>query len=254
MGSAPFYINCGEDMAYPIIGVTTYQEKNDNGLPIVALLRAYVDALVQAGGVPVLIPCNLTDRTYKTLCGRLDGVLFTGGGDIALDQFRCEPHPSVSGVDEERDAIEFALLDILVHNEIPFLGICRGFQLINVGLGGTLYSHIEDQMPGALKHYNYPEFPRSYLAHKVKVKGGTSLANILGETDLSVNSLHHQGVKNIPAVLEPAAFAPDGLVEAVELPTHPFGIAVQWHPESLTDQPASLRLFRAFVEASSKQR
>ena len=241
-------------MAYPIIGVTTYQGKNDKNLPIVALLRAYVDALVQAGSMPILIPSSLTDETPRALCGRLDGILFTGGGDIALDWFSGEPHPRVSGVDAERDSIEFSFLDTLVQDGIPFLGICRGIQVINVGLGGTLYTHIEDQLPGALKHDYYPDFPRTYLAHKIMVESGTRLANILGETDFFVNSLHHQGVKDIPAALKPAAYAPDGLIEAVELPNHPFGLAVQWHPEWLTDQPATRRIFRAFVEAASSHR
>ncbi len=241
-------------MAYPIIGVTTYQGKNDNDLSIMALLRAYVDALVQAGGVPILIPSSLSDETRRALCGRLDGILFTGGGDIALDRFSGEPHPRIYGVDAERDSIELSLLDAFVHDEKPFLGICRGFQVINVGLGGTLYTHTQDQMPGALKHDYYPDFPRTYLAHKVKVESGTHLADILGETDLSVNSLHHQGAKDIPTALKPAAHAPDGLVEAVELPGHPFGIAVQWHPEWLTDQPSARRLFRAFVEAAGSHR
>jgi len=254
MRSAPFSILWREDMAYPIIGVTTYEGKNDNDLSIVALLRVYVDALVQAGGVPVLIPTCLTDETRRALCERLDGILFTGGGDIALDRFNGEPHPCVHNVDVERDSIEFSLLDTLVHDEKPFLGICRGFQVINVGLGGTLYTHIEDQMPGSLKHDCYPNFPRTYLAHKVTMEGGTRLANILGETVLSVNSLHHQGARDIPAALKPVGFAPDGLVEAIELTNHPFGFAVQWHPEWLTEQPAMRRLFRAFVEAASSHR
>ncbi len=241
-------------MSHPIIGVTTYQGKDEKDLPIVALLRAYVDALIQAGGVPVLIPSSLVDETRQALCGSLDGILFTGGGDIALDRFSGEPHPRVYGVDVERDSIELSLLDTIMHDKKPFLGICRGFQVINVGLGGTLYTHIEDQMPGALKHDYYPDFPRTYLAHTIKTEGGTLLANILGEADLSVNSLHHQGVKGIPEALKPAAYAPDGLVEAVELKNHPFGIAVQWHPEWLTRQPATRRLFRAFVEAAGSQR
>jgi len=241
-------------MAYPIIGVTTYQGKNDQDFPIVALLRAYVDALVRAGGVPVLIPCSLAEETRQSLCGRLDGILFTGGGDIAHDRGIGKTNPLMDDVDSERDSIEFSLLDILVHGEIPFLGICRGFQVINVGLGGTLYTHIEDQMPGALNHNMYPEFPRTHLAHSVKVEGGTCMASILGETELYVNSLHHQGVKEIPSALNPVAYAPDGLVEAMEMPSHPFGMAVQWHPEWLTDQPATQRLFRAFVEAASNHR
>ncbi len=241
-------------MTYPIIGVTTHQGKNDKDLPIITLMRSYADALIEAGGVPVLIPSNLTDRFYQTLCGRLDGILFTGGGDIGIDRLSNKSHLHVSDVDSERDSIEFSLLDILMQEEKPFLGICRGFQVINVGLGGSLFTHIEDQMPGALKHDYYPDFPRTHLAHMVKVKSGSSLANIIGETDLSVNSLHHQGAKIIPSVLKPVAYSSDGLVEALELPNYPFGIGVQWHPECLTDQPASRRIFRAFVEAASSHR
>jgi putative glutamine amidotransferase len=237
-------------MAYPIIGVTTYQGKNDEDLPIVALLRAYIDALIQAGGVPVLIPSNLTDGGRKAFYGHLDGVLFTGGGDIALNRFSGVQHPRVGNVDAERDSFELNLLETLINDKKPFLGICRGFQVIIVGLGGTLYTHIEDQMPDALKHDYYPNFPRTYLAHRVRVEQDTCLANILGQSDLSVNSLHHQGAKDIPAMLKPVAYAPDGLVEAFELPNHPFGIAVQWHPEWLTDQPTTRRLFRAFVKAA----
>jgi len=251
MCSAPFcIIFYGEEMAYPIIGVTTYHGKNDEGFPIVALLRAYVDALVQAGGTPLLIPSSLTDGALWALYGHLDGILFTGGGDIALDRFNGLPHPRVANVDIERDSIELALLDAVMRDEKPFLGICRGFQVINVGLGGTLYTHIEDQIPGALKHDYSPNFPRTYLAHKIRVEGGSYLANILSETDLSVNSLHHQGAKDVSAALKSTAYALDGLVEGVELPNHPFGIAVQWHPEWLTDQLATRRLFHAFVVAA----
>lgn len=241
-------------MGSPIIGVTTYQGKNDGKVPIVALLRVYVDAIVQAGGIPVLIPSILNDIARTELYEHLDGILFTGGGDIAVDRFGGDPHPRVDNVDGERDSIEIALLDTLVHDEKPFLGICRGFQIVNVGLGGTLYTHIEDQMPGALKHDYYPDYQRDFLAHKVKVQSGTNLAKILRETDLSVNSLHHQGAKEISPSLRPAAFAKDGLVEAVELPNHPFGIAVQWHPEWLTNQPATQRLFRAFLEAAGNHK
>jgi putative glutamine amidotransferase len=237
-------------MAYPIIGVTTYQGKNEENLPIVALGRAYVDALVQAGGVPVLIPSRLKNGTIQALYNHLDGILFTGGVDIDPGRFNGEPDLHVGNVDAERDSIEFALLETLSQDEKPFLGICRGFQVINVGLGGTLYTHIEGQMPNALKHDYYPNFPRTFLAHKIRVEGCTRLGNILGQTELFVNSLHHQGAKDIPAVFKPVAYAPDGLVEAVELPNHPFGIGVQWHPEWLTDQASTQRLFRAFVEAA----
>jgi putative glutamine amidotransferase len=238
-------------MKNPIIGVTTYQGKNAQGYTIIALLRAYTDALVQAGGIPVLIPVSIKNDTVSTVFERLDAILFTGGGDIALDRFNGISHPRVNGVDDERDSIEMALLDAFIRGEKPFLGICRGFQVINVGLGGTLYTDIEDQKPGAVKHDFYPDFPRNYLAHDVKLEKGTRLRKILGKNSLQINSLHHQGVKDIPDKLIPAGYAPDGLVEAFELSNHPFGIAVQWHPEWLTDQPATRSLFRAFIKAAS---
>lgn len=238
-------------MADPLIGVTTYQGKNAQGYAIFGLLRAYIDALVQAGGIPVLIPASLKEEAAHCLFLRLDGILFTGGGDIAVDRFNGVSHPRVDGVDKERDSIELALLRTFIEGKKPFLGICRGFQLITVGLGGTLYTHIEDQKPGAQRHDYYPDFPRNYLAHNVKLENGSHLRNIFTENIISVNSLHHQGAKDIPGALNATAFAPDGLVEAVELPDHPFGVAVQWHPEWLTDQASTRRLFRSFVEAAS---
>ena len=241
-------------MPFPIIGVTTYLGKNDSGYPIVALLKAYVDALIQAGGTPVLIPSSLTEDGCQNLYKRLDGILFTGGGDIALEYFDGEPHPRVDGIDKERDALELSMLHAAAEEGKAFMGICRGFQVVNVGFGGTLYTHIEDQKPGALKHDYYPDYPRTHLAHLVKVDEGTRLAEVLGETELSVNSLHHQGTRIVPTPLRPVAYAPDGLVEAVELPGHPFGIAVQWHPEWLTDQAPTRRLFRAFIDAADNHR
>lgn len=237
-------------MTTPIIGVTTYGGINEEGYPIAAVQRAYVNSLCQAGGVPVLIPSSLPLDNLLPLLNHLDGIMFTGGGDIAIDLFGGEPNPHITNLDLERDSIELAMLSVMVKNRRPFFGICRGFQLINVGMGGTLFTHIEDQKEKPIKHDYYPEYPRTFLAHKVEVKIGTRLANILDETEISVNSLHHQGAKDIPPGLIQSAFAPDGLVEAVELPDIPFGIAVQWHPEWLVDQPCMRRLFRAFVDAA----
>lgn len=240
-------------MARPVIGLTTRNVRDGRGIPSVSLLRAYLDALVRAGGAPLLIPSGLDEDGLQALYGRLDGVLFTGGGDVALDRFEAEPHPSVDEVDPERDAAEFALLEAAARDGKPFLGICRGCQVVNVGLGGTLYTHIADQLPGALKHDYYPDWRRDHPAHPVSVTGGSHLANILDAAELTVNSLHHQGVRIVPAALRPAAHAPDGLVEALELPGHPFGLAVQWHPEWLPDQPAAQNLFRAFAAACEGQ-
>jgi putative glutamine amidotransferase len=238
-------------MAFPVIGVTT-----SNGIHLghdtIILMRAYVEALMEAGGVPVLIPSGLTAESWRSLYERLDGILFSGGGDISIRRFGGQPHEKIRPADDTRDEIEFALVEAAVSDRKPFLGICRGFQVINVALGGTLYTHIKDQMPNALPHKYSSKTRRAYLAHAVDVAEGTRLADILGETKLSVNSMHHQGAKVIAAALKPVAYAPDGLVEAVELPDHPFGIAVQWHPECLPDQPVTRRLFRAFVDAADE--
>jgi putative glutamine amidotransferase len=248
--SAPFYIFWGRKMTDPLIGVTTYQVANAQGHIISALLRAYTDAVLLAGGIPLLIPSSFPEEHAQALVKRLDGILFTGGGDISLERFNGEPHPSIDGVDPERDSIELALLKIVIEEEKPFLGICRGFQLINIGLGGTLYTHISDQKPGALKHDYYPNYLRNYPAHEVELVSGTQLRTIFDTKNILVNSLHHQGAKDIPGGLVRAGVAPDGLVEAIELANHPYGLAVQWHPEWLTDQPTNAKLFKSFVEAA----
>ncbi len=138
-----------------------------------------------------------------------------------------------------------------VNDNKPLLGICRGAQVMNVALGGTLYTHIPDQLKGALDH-DYPGNLRKAIVHPVNVDEASRSAEIFGETLLHVNSLHHQGLKDIAPSLRVAGHASDGLVEVVELPEHLYAVAVQWHPEWLTDQPAMQRLFKSFVDASTK--
>jgi len=235
----------------PLIGISTNQSKNVYGQPTVALMQSYVNAVIQAGGVPVLIPSMIHEDGWDALYARLDGILLSGGADIAIEHFSGEPHPRVEGVDPDRDSIEIKMVQAAVEDDKPFLGICRGAQVINVGLGGTLYTHIPDQVPNALDHA-YPGNRRTVLVHEVKLEEGTHIAEVMGEPILQVNSLHHQGLKDIAPSLRVTGYAPDGLIEAVELPDHPFGIAVQWHPEWLTDQQPTRNLFKKFVEAASQ--
>jgi len=241
-------------MPKPLIGVTTYNGFTKEELPAVILLRVYVDALIQAGAAPILLPSELPEHAWRDAYDRLDGILFTGGGDIAIERFSGQPHPRVYGVDNLRDNLELGVFDLVLNDSKPFLGICRGSQVVNVALGGTLYTHIEDQHPGAFKHDYFPDYPRNRLSHEVRVEEGSRLSEIVGEPIIQVNSLHHQGLKEIAPDLVPVAYAPDGIVEAVELPGHPFGLAVQWHPEWLTDQPAARNIFSAFVVASDAHR
>jgi len=235
----------------PLIGITTFQSVNVHVHPTAVLMQSYIRAIMQAGGVPVLIPSMIADDGWDALYSRLDGILFSGGGDIGLDYAPGDPHPRIDDVELERDSVEFKMIQASASDGKPFLGICRGCQVLNVALGGTLYTHIPDQLPGALDHA-YPGNKRTILVHEVKVEEGTHISEILGEPIIRVNSLHHQGLKNIAPPLRVAGHAPDGLVEAVELPDHPFGIAVQWHPEWLTDQVPTQNLFRKFVESAGK--
>ena len=236
----------------PIIGITTLEAKNPDGLPTVVLLQAYIHAIMQAGGVPVLIPSMLAEQGWDVLYKRLDGVLFSGGGDIAPEHFNGENHLRIAGIEPLRDTIELNLLHAVVNDGKPFLGICRGIQTVNVGLGGTLYEHLGEQFPREIDH-TYPSTMRTQLVHEVKIEEGTRIAEVVGEPILKVNSLHHQGLRDVAPELRITGYAPDGLVEAVELPDHPFGLAVQWHPEWLTDQQPTRNLFKAFVEAAENK-
>jgi putative glutamine amidotransferase len=244
-------------MPIPVIGITTRTAPvSPSSLPSVMVQKSYTDAIHKAGGLPVLIPSEINESEWKVLINRLDGILFTGGGDIAIKYFKGEQHPAVYGIDTARDAAELGLTHEAIEKGKPFLGICRGLQVVNVALGGTLYTHIPDQLPNALIH-DYPGEDsiqaRTTLLHEVEIEIGSSLGKIMNEQTLQVNSLHHQGIKEVAPGLKAVAFAPDGLVEAIELPDHPFGIAVQWHPEWLTDQEAIRRLFKAFVDAAAEQ-
>ena len=205
--------------------------------------------MAQGGGIPVLIPAILDDEDRSELFTRLQGVLFSGGGDISLKYFEGEDHPKIDGVDDDRDVTELTLLKRSVDDGKPFLAICRGIQVMNVALGGTLYTHIPDQVTTDLQH-DQDEF--TTLAHVVNIDEDSRMAEIFGETLLQVNSLHHQGLKDVASPLKVVGHAPDGVIEAVELPDHPYGIGVQWHPEWLTDQLVMRRLFKSFVDASKE--
>ena len=238
-------------MSKPLIGITSRNGHDPDGHPTVVLQHSYINAITGAGGVPVPIPSNLPKEVLHDLYLKLDGILFSGGGDIALDHFNGAAHPRIGGIDSMRDSTELTLLGCAVEDGKAMLGICRGAQLINVGLGGTLYTHIFDQVPNSLDH-DYPGHLRRQLVHSVRIDEASRSMEIFGEKLLNVHSLHHQGLMDIAPSLHAVGFSPDGLVEAVEMQGHPYTIAVQWHPEWLTDQTSMQRLFRSFVEAAGR--
>ena len=238
-------------MSKPVIGITTSHDIRSN-VPVaqIAAPESYILAVQNAGGLPLLIPLCLPDVDLDELLSRLDGVLFPGGPDVDPALFHAPPHAEVYGIDADRDRVELGLVRRAVELDKPFFGICRGIQVINVALGGSLYTHIADQLPGAQRHNWYPGFPREHLAHPVRVQSGSRLSDILAHSSVQTNSLHHQGIDQPAPGINPVAWAPDGLIEAVELPGHRFALGVQWHPENLQAYPEMRALFQAFVEAA----
>ena len=241
-------------MSSPLIGITTSRIYNRYGFYQIGITEAYIKAVSRAGATPLLIPLGLPDEAYLALLEHLDGVLFTGGGDVQPERYGAEPNTLVRETDPDRDRVEISLLQDCLPGRKPFLGICRGLQLINVAMGGSLYEDLQVQYPGAQRHQYFPEKPRSYPAHRVQINSESHLASVLGTTQTEVNSLHHQGIRQLAESLSASAYAPDGLIEAFELPDYPFGLAVQWHPEWMEEHEAMQALFQAFVKAALRAR
>ena len=236
----------------PIIGITTFNGQY-MGYPSVDLFRAYVDAILVAGGIPVLIPSETPETSWKQLMEMLGGILFTGGGDVSPESYNEVDHPSLSGVDRSRDQIEIPMIKHAIQYNIPFLGICRGFQVLNVALGGSLFIDLSSKRPDSIKHDYYPDFQRDYLAHQVEIKPDSTIGKIMGRSMIKVNSLHHQGINTLSERLLPVGYASDGLVEAVEVSGHQFGLAVQWRPEWLINFSQMKAIFIALSKAAQER-
>ena len=240
------------DASAPTIGITCTTFQTVPGSPRLGQSRTYLDALVRAGAAPLMIP-HLVDRTLlRTLYELVDGVLLPGGGDIDPSHYGEARHHKCGPISAERDEIEMTLTRWAMDDGKPLLAICRGIQVLNVALGGSLFQDIEAQVPEAEKHDWYPDHPRDLRAHTVAIDPQAHLAEILGSSSVPVNSLHHQALKEVAPGLMISAHAPDQIIEAVEAEGHPFALGVQWHPEELAggDAPAQ-RLFDAFVKASA---
>lgn len=240
------------DRLSPVIGIICGEFQTDEGQapPRFGQSQSYIQAVLQAGAAPLLIPQLADLARLRRLYERLDGLLLPGGGDVDPNHYGETRHERCRRVSPVRDETELALTRWAAEEGKPLLGICRGIQVLNVALGGSLYQDIEAQLPEAGKHDWYPGYPRDYLPHPVAVTPGSRLARILDTTSLPVNSLHHQAVKGVAAGLTVVARAPDGIIEGVEGPGHRFLIGVQWHPEELTGRDArAQRLFDALAEA-----
>lgn len=227
----------------PVIGITMYgrDEKNQFTLP-----AEYVDAVRRAGAIPFLLSPGET--RWKRWLAQVDGLILAGGGDLDPKLYGGATHETLYGVDNERDTTEVALASEVVSSGFPTLGICRGAQVINVVLGGTLYEHLPDVVGESVLH-RLP--PREPTPHSITVKPESCLARILPELEFTCSSWHHQGIRDVAPILEVGAHAPDGTIEAIESTTHRWLIGVQWHPELTAEKdPTQQRLFDALVEAA----
>ena len=235
----------------PLIGVSTSIIAGKEG-ERAAINSAYLTAVQGAGGVPILLPPQIDGRARRELFKRLHGVLLTGGGDVNPKLFKQPRHKTVSGVSDARDALEIALVEHALARRLPVLAICRGLQVLNVALGGSLYQDVASASGTSVEHGQTA--PRHEPTHKVRVASGSRLERVLGVGQLEVNSFHHQAIKALGRDLKAVAFAEgDGLIEGAELEdSSRFVIGVQWHPEELAPQhETARRLFEALVVAST---
>jgi putative glutamine amidotransferase len=247
----------GGEVMRPRIGITSWHRDDSDKLERWEAIRDnYTGAIRAAGGTPLILPIADDDPgLIADYLAGLDGLLFTGGEDVAPAYYgeirdeRCqEPDP-------ERDLFEMQLAREALATPLPILGICRGLQLLNVAAGGTLYQDIGCR-PGTLPHHAAKGADRRKLIHSVRVLQGTRLHAIMGVTESLVTSTHHQFVKDLaPGFRVVAESLEDGIVEGVEQPAHPLRVAVQWHPERMyRDYPAQLALFQALVAAAAASR
>jgi putative glutamine amidotransferase len=234
----------------PLIGVSTSVTIDE--YPERAYVNAaYLRAVEQAGGVPVLLAPQLSATARDALWARLDGLVLTGGGDIEPSRFGEAAHPKTTLVSADRDALEVDLVDRALRDDVPMFAICRGLQVLNVALGGSLHQHVPEVFGDAVQHSQAAT--RDVATHDVKVQTeGTRLGTIIGSSELRVNSFHHQAVHRLGRELRDVGWAPDNVIEALEhADRRRFVVAVQWHPEELVGHDAAARaLFTAVVDAA----
>ncbi len=232
---------------HPIIGVTT----NDRWEHSYRLREEYVDAVRRAGGIPVMLPPG--EPHWAELLPRLDGIIFSGGVDVDPARYQGNSHhPTLSRFENARDETEIELTRQLVQSRLPMLYICRGIQVLNVALGGSLIEHLPDEVGDAVSHRLPPKDP---TPHAITLAEDSRLAKIIGQTDVTTASWHHQAARDVAPGFTVVAHAPDGTIEALENPDIPHLVAVQWHPElTAATDPSQQALFDWLVQQAASYR
>lgn len=231
----------GESMK-PTIGIVPLVDKQRESY---WMLPGYMKGIELAGGIPIMLPLTEDEEIIDSLVEILDGFLFSGGQDINPELYR-ETNKKCKELCTHRDVMEQLLFKKVIEKDKPAYGICRGLQLFNVCLGGSLFQDIPTELCSDIEHSQNP--PYDQAAHSVRIDKNTLLYEIVNEEELDVNSYHHQGIKEVASSLKVMAVASDGLVEAVCMPEKRFIMATQWHPEfSYQKDKSSLKIFEAFV-------
>jgi putative glutamine amidotransferase len=243
----------------PLIGVTTQTLHAIEGIPEAlpsswVMNQRYVHAVMAAGGVPVLVPLLAEDpATLHEIYERLDGVVVPGGIDVDPAYYRSARTPELGRLDPARDTTEVVLTRWALRDRKPFLGLCRGLQILNIAVGGSLWQDLAADRPDSIKHDYFPTagWSRDHLAHPIDLQRATRLGDAIGRLQTPVNSMHHQGIRELGFGLSATAWSPDGLIEAAELPEQ-YAVGVQWHPEMFEPgAPGVGHLFGAFVSAAA---
>ncbi len=239
----------------PIIGISTGMRAEDKPPftlnELVYVSKDYVDAVIAAGAVPVLLPFNEDKEVMKAQASLIDGLILTGGHDVFPYNYNEPPHPLLKNTLPARDEFDFELLKIAKERNIAILGICRGMQIINVFEGGSLYQDLSLKDGDVMRHWQRE--PRYIKTQKVSIENNSILSQIY-EEEIMVNTFHHQGVKVVADKFRVTAKAADGVVEAIEHPDYDFFVGVQWHPEMLHSKcDKAVDLFRLLVNAASEK-
>jgi putative glutamine amidotransferase len=238
----------------PLIGVSTMDDNDAAGVhaPRFSINQSYCKAVEAAGGVPILIPHQDDAEALRRIYEMLDGLLMPGGLDIHPKHYGQEPHPALDPTDHGMDFLETTMLPWAIADDLPILGICRGEQVLNVVMGGTLIQDIYSEYPTTIDHReSFKRRIRDFLAHDISIDPGSRLHSLVGEDRVWVNTSHHQSVEKVGNGLVATAWSPDGIVEAIEHPDAHYLVAVQCHPEELWRKHVWARkLFKSFVDAS----
>ncbi|MCX7709767.1 MAG: gamma-glutamyl-gamma-aminobutyrate hydrolase family protein [Clostridia bacterium] len=234
----------------PLIGISPWYDEEKR---LTYIKGGYCEGIIKAGGIPVVLPLTGDEEILQDIYEKIDGILLSGGDDVDAVHFGEWNLPCNGEISPYRDRMELFLARKVLEEGKPVLGICRGVQMMNVAIGGSLYQDIYSQIRDRCLLQHSQKAPRWYPTHEVVVKSGSKVWKAHGKESVRVNSFHHQAIKDVADGFEITASSPDGMIEAIEFRNHPFAVGVQWHPELMWEKDQSfLELFKDFIENCGK--